>query len=158
MYGTSAMPEPNNPDTLDWFGRKVIQHFIRKANYYIHRWHEVWNMQQHLMDTWTKSFGNFVQIDIYERISKLWPDGSIVLFQCTYYDNSHKEDNVIHVDILKEISGCETIVEAMHCAGDYPILHLKQLLMDLGVKLSDLQMNRKKQIRRLGSREYKSIT
>ena len=55
------MPEPNNPDTLVWFGNKVTQHFIRKGKLLYPKFHEVWNTQQYLMDTWTKAFGNFVQ-------------------------------------------------------------------------------------------------
>ena len=117
VYGTSAEPIPDNPDTLDWFGKKVIQHFIKKGKLLYPKYHEVWNAQQYLMDTWTKSFGNFVQYDIYKAYRDLWADGSIVCCQCTYYDSSHKQDNVEFVDKLRFTTGCEVIVEAMHCAG-----------------------------------------
>lgn len=117
LYGTSAMPEPDHPDTMEWFGRKVIEHFIRKGKLLYPKFHEVWNEQQYLMDTWTKAFGNFVQLDIYRAYRNLWEDGCIVCCQCTYYDNSHKQDNVEFVDKLRAVTGCEVIVEAMYCAG-----------------------------------------
>jgi len=116
-YGSDAMPDPHRKETMDWFGNKIIDHFVRKSSILQPRYKEVWNMQQHLMDTWTKAFGNFVQVDIMKKYRELWPDGNIVLLQATYYDDSHKADNVIHVDMLGEVTGCETIVEAMFCKG-----------------------------------------
>jgi hypothetical protein len=120
-YGTSAMPEPLNPDTMDWFGKKIIQHFVRKSKILYPRYKEVWNMQQYLMNTdtqfGTKAFGNFVHLDILKKYRKLWPDGSIVLLQATYYDSSHGPDNVVFVDMLRTTINCEVIVEAMFCAG-----------------------------------------
>ena len=117
VYGTSAMPEPDNPDTLDWFGKKVIEHYIHRGKLLYPKYHEVWNEQQYLMDTWTKSFGNFVQMDIHKEYRKLWPDGCIVSCQCTYYDASHGPDCVEFVDRLRETTKCEVIVEAMYCKG-----------------------------------------
>lgn len=117
VYSTSAEPIPDNPDTLDWFGKKCIQHFVRKSTIIQPKFQEVWNMQQYLMDTWTKAFGNFVELDIMKEYRRLWPEGSIVSCQCTYYDSSHKQDNVEFVDLISAVSGCETLVEAMHCRG-----------------------------------------
>lgn len=117
VYGTSAMPEPNNPDTLSWYGRKIIEHFVRKSTILYPRYKEVWNMQQFLMDTWTKAFGNFVHLDTLKEYRRLWPDGNIVLLQATYYDEAHKQDNVDFVDNLIATTGCEAIVEAMFCKG-----------------------------------------
>lgn len=117
VYGTSTMPEPNNPNTMEWFGKKVIKHFVRKSKILYPRYKEVWNMQQYLMDTWTKAYGNFVHLDILKEYRRLWPKGSIVLLQATYYDDSHKQDNVDFVDMLRATVGCEVIVEAMFCKG-----------------------------------------
>lgn len=116
-YGTSAMPEPLNPDTMLWFGNKITKHFIRKGALLYPKFHEIWNAQQYLMDTWTKGFGNFTMVDIYKGYRELFPDSCIVCCQCTYYDEDHKQDNVDFVDMLGKISQCETIVEAMHCSG-----------------------------------------
>ena len=116
-FGTSAMPEPLHPDTMKWFGDKIIQHFVRKSSILYPRYCEVWNMQQYLMDTWTKAFGNFVHLDILKEYRRLWPDGNIVLLQATYYDSAHKADNVVFVDMLRDTVNCEVIVEAMFCKG-----------------------------------------
>jgi hypothetical protein len=69
------------------------------------------------METWTKSFGNFVQLDIHREYRRLFPKGCIVSCQCTYYDSSHKQDNVEFVDRLRAETNCEVIVEAMYCEG-----------------------------------------
>jgi hypothetical protein len=116
-YGTSAIPIPETPDTMDWFGKKIIEHYIHRGELLYPKYHEIWNEQQFLMDTWTKSFGNFVQLDIHKEYRRLHPDGSIVSCQCTYYDSSHKQDNVEFVDNLRYTTGCEVIVEAMYCKG-----------------------------------------
>ena len=121
VYGSSAVPELTDPDTLDWFGKKIIEHFVRISKLFYPRYKEVWNDMQRLMDTegphGTKAFGNFVHKDILQEYRRLWPDGSIVLLQYTYYDAAHKEDNVQFVDMLREEVGCEVIVEAMFCSG-----------------------------------------
>lgn len=116
-FGSSATPALNDPDTMWWLGGQIIRHFVRKSKILYSRYKEVWNMQQFLMDKWTKAFGNFVQTDILKAYRKLFPDGNVVLLQYTYYDDSHGEDNVQHVDMLRDISGCEVIVEAMFCKG-----------------------------------------
>lgn len=116
-YGTSAVPIPDTPDTLDWFGKKIIEHYIRRGKLLYPKYHEIWNEQQFLMDTWTKSFGNFVQLDIHKEYRRLFPKSCIVSCQCTYYDSSHLQNNVEFVDNLRNTTGCEVIVEAMYCAG-----------------------------------------
>jgi hypothetical protein len=116
-FGTSAVPDIQTPDTLLWLGKKIIKHFVRKTEILYPRYKEMWNMQQYLMDTWTKTFGNFVHADILRKYHELHPDGLVVLLQYTYYDDSHREDNVQFVDRLREETKCETIVEAMFSKG-----------------------------------------
>jgi hypothetical protein len=116
-YGTSAVPDLTTPETTKWAGDKVIEHFLRKATILYPKFHEIWNEQQHLMDTWNKSFINYVQPDILRTYRESFPEACIVLFQATYYDSSHKEDNVVFVDQMRFTYNCETIVEAMYCKG-----------------------------------------
>lgn len=118
IYGSNAVPDlKNNPETKKWLGDKIIQHFVRKAKLFYPKYHEIWNMMQHLMDTWDVAFGNYVQPDIIKTYRELFPEACIVLCQATYYDSSHKQDNVEFVDMLRYTYNCETIVEAMYCEG-----------------------------------------
>lgn len=116
-YGPSAMPRLDDPDTMVWFGDKIISHYLRKSALLYPYWHEVWNAQQYLMNVWTHAFGNFVQPQILEASRKKWPDGCIVLLQYTYFDSAHDQNNERYVDELVNISKCEVIAEAMFCAG-----------------------------------------
>lgn len=126
-YGTSEMPIPDDPLTLEWYGNKIIEHFIRKTEILYPYYKEIWNEQQYLMDTWSKAFGNFVQADILATYRQKFPDASIVLLQYTYFDQAHDDNNVKYVDMLREISGCEVIAEAMFCKG-LPITTPKSIL------------------------------
>lgn len=117
VYGSSAVPVPDSPETLAWFGEKILDHFIRKACYFRKAYNEIWNCQQYLMDTWTKAFGNFKHAETLELFHKTWPKCNIVLLQYTYFDSSHNQDCKDFVDKLVEISNCEVIVEAMYCKG-----------------------------------------
>lgn len=117
IYGNSAIPDPNTSETMNWYGNKIIEHFVRKAEILYPPYKEIWNAQQYLMDTWSKAFGNFVQHEILVKHREMHPDGCIVLLQYTYFDSSHDENNVKYVDRLREISGCEVIAEAMFCNG-----------------------------------------
>ena len=116
-YGSNAMPDPHKSETIDWFGKKIIDHFVRKAYYFKQAYNEVWNEQQYLMDTWTKAFGNFVHDETMKTFRTMWPDVNIVLLQATYFDDSHDQACKDFVDKLVNISGCEVIVEAMFCDG-----------------------------------------
>lgn len=116
-YGTDAMPDINKQDTLDWFGKKVIEHCIRKTEILYPVWHEMWNAYQHLMNKWNKGYGIYVQPELLKKYHDMHPDGTVVLLQYTYYDSSHEQDNVNYVDMLRDISKCEVIVEAMFCNG-----------------------------------------
>jgi hypothetical protein len=117
MYGTSAMPSPTNPETLDWLGDSIIRHFVRKAKIFYDAYGEVWNAQQYLMDSWTKAFGNFVQLETLQEFRNLWPDINIILLQYTYFDPSHNAKCIEFVDLLREKTNCEVIVEAMFASG-----------------------------------------
>jgi hypothetical protein len=117
IFGTSAVPELNTPDTMKWLGDAIIKHFVRKTEILYPRYKEMWNMQQYLMQRWTPAFGNFVQTDIIRTYHELHPDGLVVLLQYTYYDDSHTDVDVQYVDMLRGISNCETIVEAMFSKG-----------------------------------------
>jgi hypothetical protein len=116
-YGTSAVPIPDSPDTLAWFGKKVIEHYMWRGGLLYPKYKEIWNEQQYLMDTWTKSFGNFVQMDIHREYNRLFPDACVVSCQCTYFDSSHGADCIEFVDRLRTNTKCEVIVEAMYCKG-----------------------------------------
>lgn len=116
-YGSSAIPEPETSDTMDWFGKKIIEHYVRKGKFFYNAYGNVWNEQQRLMDNWTKSFGNFVHLDTLKTYHQLWPDCNIVLLQYTYFDSSHDQDCKDFVDRLVDVSQCEVIVEAMYCKG-----------------------------------------
>ncbi len=115
-FGTSGEPD-FNPETMEWFGKKVIEHYRRKTAIIYPEWQEVWNCQQWLMNEWNKGYGNFVQPEIMKLHREDYPNGVIVLLQYTYFDDSHPPSNAEYVDKLIEISGCETIVEAMFCGG-----------------------------------------
>lgn len=117
VYGTDAMPTIDSQETLDWFGKKVVEHFVRKMEILYPPYHEMWNAQQYLMNTWHKSYGNFVQPEIMKKFHELHPDGTVVLLQYTYFDSSHGDANASYVDTLRGISGCEVIAEAMFCNG-----------------------------------------
>lgn len=117
IYGTSARPIPNDPETMKWLGDKVIEYYLTKCRIIYQKHHEVWNCQQWLMNEWNKGYGNFVQPEIMRRSAEEFPDGKIVLLQYTYYDDSHPQANTNYVDMLINISKCETIVEAMFPAG-----------------------------------------
>ena len=116
-YGASAVPDINTSETLDWYGKRVIEHFVRRGTLLYPKFKEVWNCQQHLMDNWGKGFGNYVQPDILKEFRRLYPDGCIVLLQYTYYDPAHLQDNVEYVDKIRNAYNCETLVEAMYCSG-----------------------------------------
>lgn len=117
LYGSHAVPEPNDRDTLYWFGTEVISHFLRRAKPFYEAYGEVWNSQQFLMDTWTKAFGNFVQDQILDFFRTLWPDINIVLLLYTYFDPTHKEDNAQFVQKLMDDTQCEVIAEAWFGQG-----------------------------------------
>lgn len=117
VYGSSTFPIPDDPYTLHWFGNKATDHFLRRAALLYPKHHEIWNAQQRLMDTWSKSFGNFVQPKILERCRENYPDACIVLLQYTYFDSSHDNANSYFVHELTNLAHCETIVEAMFCDG-----------------------------------------
>jgi len=118
VFGSAASPpDIGNPETMKWFGDKVIEQYMDKAKILYPRHKEAWNAQQSLMDKWSKAYGNFVQPEIMTAYRELFPDICVVLMQWTYFDDSHRADEVNHVDHLIEISNCETIVEAMFCGG-----------------------------------------
>jgi hypothetical protein len=116
-FGAKEKPVPGGPQTLQWFGEKVIEHYAEVHKILYPPYQQVWNCQQRLMDRWTKSFGNFVQPDILQRHRRDYPDGDIVLLQYTYFDPSHDQDCVAFVDKLVEMVNCEVIVEAMFPQG-----------------------------------------
>lgn len=118
IYGTSAVPDlKTSPETKEWLGNTAIKHFLRKSRILYPKFHELWNMQQHLMDTWDMAFLNFNIPDIIKAYRTTFPDACLVSCQCTYYDNDHKQDNVEFVDSLRFTYNMEVIVEAMYCAG-----------------------------------------
>lgn len=117
IFGTSAWPEPDTPEMLYWFGKKATEHFIHRAELLYPKFHEVWNMQQFVVDKYSKAYGNFIQLDLYRAYRKLWPDGCIVSCQCSYFDELHTKDSLLFIDFLKELTKCEVIVEAHYCAG-----------------------------------------
>lgn len=116
-FGSSASPELENPDTMAWFGKKVIDHYMDKALVLYPKFKEAWNCQQHLMDRWSKAYGNYVNPDIMVDYKKIFPEISVIFLQYTYFDDSHTKEEIDYVDRIIEISGCETIVEAMFCKG-----------------------------------------
>lgn len=117
VYGEFAEPTMDDPDTLHWLGRSIIEHTIRVQRFLYPKHKEVWNAQQWLMNQWNKGFGNFIQPELLQIFKKEFPDACIVLLQYTYFDDAHPQENVEYVDMLRDISGCEVIVEAMFCSG-----------------------------------------
>ena len=117
IYGSSAVPDLNTEETTKWLGDKIIEHFLRRGALLYPKYHEIWNMQQHLMDTWDKAFGNFNIPEIMNAYRTNFPEACIVFCQATYYDSSHKQDNVEFVDMLRYTYNLEVIVEAMYCKG-----------------------------------------
>jgi len=116
-FGSEARPVPDAPETLEWMGNKIIEHYVRKSKILYPSYKEVWNEQQYLMDRWTKASGNYVQPDIMKKQREMFPDACIVLLQYTYFDSSHDERDVNWVDNLVDVSQCEVLVEAMFCKG-----------------------------------------
>ena len=116
-YGTSAMPIPDHPDTLQWLGESITDHYLRKAKLFYDAYGEIWNAQQYLMDTWSKAFGNFVQYETLVAFRDLFPDIKIYLLQYTYFDSSHDANNEIFVDKIKNELGAEVIAEALFANG-----------------------------------------
>lgn len=116
-FGRYAVPIPDTPEMLYWFGKKATEHLIHRAELIYPKFHEVWNMQQYVMDNQSKAFGNFIQMDLHKAYHKLFPDGCVVSCQCTYFDAIHGQDNVLFVDLLREVTKCEVIVEAHFCKG-----------------------------------------
>ena len=116
-FGNHATPDINTEETLDWFGDKIIEHIGKKCEILYPPFHEMWNAQQYLMDTWSKAFGNYVQHDILRQFRWKHPEACIVLLQYTYFDSSHDEHNAQYVDQLVQTTGCEVIAEAMFCDG-----------------------------------------
>lgn len=120
VYGSSAYPDIENLETLDWYGKKAIEYHIRKQRILLQQEHkELWNMQQRLMDAWTKGFGNFVQRDIIREMREQFGDDVVItLGQFTYYDYDHYEiDNEEFVDCLAKDYNCQVFVEARFCQG-----------------------------------------
>ena len=117
LYGNNAVPDPNSKDTIEWLGVSIIDHYVRKARIFYEAYGEVWNCQQYLMDTWSKAFGNFVQLPTLQEFRKLWSDAEIMLLQYTYFDGSHDAKCIEFVDKLVELTGCKVIVEALFSSG-----------------------------------------
>jgi len=117
VYGTSARPVPDSPETLEWYGNKIVEHLLRKAKILYEYTGEIWNAQQYLMDTWSKAFGNFRILETMKRFRDEFPNANIVFLQYTYFDPAHHTDNEQFVDIIRDISQCEVIAEAMFCSG-----------------------------------------
>jgi len=118
VYGTSAYPDINTQETLDWYGKKIIEHSLKKQQIFYPQCNEIWNMQQFLMDTWTKGFGNFVIPETFQAFRNKYPDDSIVFLQYTYFDDAHyKIPNEEFVDNIKNTYNSEVIVEAHFAQG-----------------------------------------
>ena len=117
VYGSDAMPDMANPETMDWLGKSCLRHVLRKNAILQSRYNEVWSCLQRLMDRWSKAYGNFIHPELLQEYRKLYPDGNIALLQYTYFDDSHDQDCQDFVDYLVDISQAEVIVEAMFCAG-----------------------------------------
>jgi hypothetical protein len=116
-YGSSAVPDINTFETLDWLAETAVSHFIRMQTLFQTQCNEIWNMQQFLMNKWSKATINYAQPEIMEACNRAFPDVKQVLLQYTYFDVAHEDDNVQYVDRLIADTGCEAIVEAMFCAG-----------------------------------------
>jgi hypothetical protein len=119
-FGNSAYPDMNNPETLEWYGKKATEYHFRKQKIFASQRHkEVWNMQQRLMDVWTKGFGNFTQREIIQRMREQFGNNmTITLGQFTYYDHEHYEiDNEQFIDGLVRDYNCQVLVEAHFCQG-----------------------------------------
>lgn len=117
VYGNDAQPIMDNPDTIDWMGKAIIEHTLRVQRFLYPKHKEIWNSQQWLMNQWNKGFGNFNQPELLRLFRQEFPDACIVLLQYTYFDSFHPQENAEYVDMLRDISGCEVIVEAMFCKG-----------------------------------------
>jgi len=125
IYGSSAVPDLSTPETTQWLGDAVIEHFLRRGALLYPKYHEIWNMMQFLMaheqtskgHFGSKSHVNYVHADIMKAYRETFPEACIVFCQATYYDDSHGQDNAEYVDNIRYTYDCETIVEAMFCRG-----------------------------------------
>lgn len=118
IYGKLAYPNIVNPDTLDWYGAKIIDYSVRKQRLFYAQKKEIWNSQQLLMDTWSKGFGNFVIPETFAAFRKAFPDADLVFSQFTYFDQSHYEiPNEAFVDNIKNSYNAKVLVEAHFAQG-----------------------------------------
>jgi hypothetical protein len=118
LYGAKAIPDINTEETRNWFGQKIIEYHVRKQGILYQQHKEIWNMQQRLMDIWSKAFGNFVIPETFQALQDKYPDIKQVFAQFTYYDEPHYEiDNEQFVDMIKTNYNCDVIVEAHFCSG-----------------------------------------
>ena len=116
-YGSSAVPDISLPETKEWLTKTAISHIMKIQTLFHDVGGEVWNMLQLLMNQWSEATINYVQPDLLKLFREAWPDDPIILLQYTYFDDSHGQDNVDYVDMLRDISGCDVVVEAHFCAG-----------------------------------------
>jgi len=115
-YGTEAYPDLSTQETKDWLQETIIEKLVREHKI-INQHNEIWNMQQLLMDDWSKTYVNYAQKDILRAYKKAFPEVHLVLLQYTYWDSSHTERHRNYVDEIKEEFQCDVIVEAMWPAG-----------------------------------------
>jgi len=117
-YGSTATPDITTQETLDWYGKKIIEHSLRKQRIFYPQHKEIWNAQQYLMETWTKAFGNFVIPETFQAFRDEFPELSLVFLQYTYYDDAHyKIPNEEFVKKMQADYNCEVIVEAHFAQG-----------------------------------------
>lgn len=116
-WDKTSLPDINNPDTKLWLDHTAINYFIELQDLFVKQHNEIWNMQQWLMNKWSRATINFVQPKLMKIYRDTFPSANIMLLQYTYYDESHPQENVDWVKNIQQISQCETIVEAHFCAG-----------------------------------------
>ena len=116
--GSNDVPDVDNIDTKLWLAGTVCSLFVEKQRmFYAQEHKEIWNMQQWLLNEWSRATINYAQPQLMEAYRDTYPDASIVLLQYSYYDKSHPQENTDWVNEIVKISGCEVIVEAHFCDG-----------------------------------------
>jgi hypothetical protein len=117
VYDKDVVMDLNNSETRVWLEDAIINHFLDLQRIFYPPYKEIWNSLQWLIAKLNPPSMNYLQPRILESFQKEFVDANIVLLQYTYFDDSHPQENVEYVDMLKEKYCKDVIVEAMFCAG-----------------------------------------
>lgn len=112
-----SVPNFEDTQTKEWLEKSAIEYYVRTQKILYPQFKEIWNAHQWLISKKNPASCNYAQPKLLETYRKEFQDLSLVLLQYTYFDDSHPQENVAYVDMLKDTYNCEVIAEAMFCKG-----------------------------------------